>query len=605
MLRLWRAGKVTPCGVLTKWPHGVPVGLRRFSSTTARLSAAPRIYTAGFPSVLPDVDKEVGLYSFMRKRWMAADPRKPALIQAETGQQITYGELIGYTTAVSHFLYASGVRRGDVVSVAMLNSVLYAPLCYGILGIGAIVSTVNVVGAPSTLAYHFKTNKCKVVLGQKFFQKAIETAAEIVKRETGLSLKVLYPEDFMKALPRDLAKMSMPTDYDAEKDAKPNDTVFIPFSSGTTGMPKGVQLTNRSLIANMEQVHQTFHTTDSEVGISVLPFFHVFGFTCSLNCLMTSHATQIVMMKYTVEAFVDAVEKYRVTMVPVAPPILVSLIKNHDTLAKRDLSSLQMIRSGSAPLSPELERVCEQLFPGASVAQGYGMTEMSPVVAAVPRGEVGGDRIYGSAGKLVADTELRIVKVEDHQQSGADKSSGIDCAPGEYGEIWFRGPQMMKGYLNEEDTAATMQDGWYRTGDIGYYEEKTGQLVVTDRLKELIKYKGFQVSPASIEALILQHPWVQDCLVVGVPDQRDVSFENPRALIVLKSELSAKEALAASDVIYRYVMARNPPHKRLHGGVRVVDVIPRNEAGKVLRRQVRQEEIAYVKAHEGGEDFAV
>ncbi|CAJ1004994.1 putative AMP-binding enzyme/AMP-binding enzyme C-terminal domain containing protein [Leishmania naiffi] len=233
------------------------------------------------------------------------------------------------------------------------------------------------------------------------------------------------------------------------------------------------------------------------------------------------------------------------------------------------------------------------MLPNVSVTQAYGMTEMAPAVT-VPNGLK--HKVPGSCGTLVGDTELRIVKVDDTQQSGTDKSAGIDADPGEEGEVWVRGPQIMKGYLRDEDTALCMQDGWYRTGDIGRFDVKSGELVITDRLKELIKYKGFQVSPASLEALLLTHPWVKDCMVIGVPDPRDVSFENPRALVSLQPSVPPKDAVRASDELYHFVMSRMPPHKRLHGGVRIVNEVPRNLAGKLLRRQARKDEAELIKS---------
>ncbi|CAD2217579.1 AMP-binding enzyme/AMP-binding enzyme C-terminal domain containing protein, putative [Angomonas deanei] len=256
---------------------------------------------------------------------------------------------------------------------------------------------------------------------------------------------------------------------------------------------------------------------------------------------------------------------------------------------------MRAIRSGAAPLGGEVQRACERIFPNCTVSQGYGMTEMSPLTNVVPIG-VSDTEGIGHTGPLAPDTEMRIVKVDDSQQSGADKSAGIDAKEGEEGEVWYRGPQQMKGYLKQEDTDKCMQDGWYRTGDIGRVDPKTEYLIITDRLKELIKYKGFQVSPASLEAVLLDHPWINDCIVVGVTDPRDVSFEVPRALVVLKPGLLTDDIIAATDNILHYMMKRVPPYQRLHGGVRIVKEIPRNASGKLLRRIARQQEAEYMKS---------
>ncbi|CBZ25771.1 4-coumarate:coa ligase-like protein [Leishmania mexicana MHOM/GT/2001/U1103] len=569
-----------------------PVGLHQprrwyFMSTAApRATEKMRIYSSKLPSVMDKVSRETTLYGYLMQRMAAADPKKIAAVQVETGKTFTYPELMRATEQAAKALYQHGVRRGDVVCMCMLNTILYGPLVYGALRLGAVASTVNAVATASTLAYHFKTNGAKVVLGMHFFQKQLAEAVALVEQETGRKVQVLYPEEFFKA-----DAPEIPADYDGLEGATANDTVAILFSSGTTGMPKGVQLTNRALIACSEQSAGAFGVGSQDTAVTVLPLFHVFGFTVCMNCMFAHAATQAVMSKYSVEDYVRAIQKYKATVNLVAPPILISLVKNADKVRQHDLSSLKRFCSASAPLGADVVGAVEQLIPGCAVTQGYGMTEMAPTVTA----PLWGQRCTpGACGVLVADTELRIVKVDDSQQSGTDKSAGIDAEAGAEGEVWVRGPQMMKGYLRDEDTAVCMENGWYRTGDIGKMLE-TGELVITDRLKELIKYKGFQVSPASLEALLLTHPWVKDCVVIGVPDPRDVSFENPRALVVLQPSVSPEDAVRASDELYRFVMISMPPHKRLHGGVRVVDEIPRNAAGKVMRRQVRQDEVALLK----------
>ncbi|KAG5481223.1 hypothetical protein CUR178_06455 [Leishmania enriettii] len=566
---------------------------RRWYSGSAAENSM-RIYRSKLPSVMDKVNKETTLYGYLMKRMAAVDPKKIAAVQAETGKTFTYSELMGATEHAAKALYQQGVRKGDVVCLCMLDTIVYGSLVYGTLRLGAITSTVNAVADASTLAYHFKVNNSKVVLGMHFFQKQLMEAVALVEQETGRRVKVLYPEEFF-------AKTEIPeipADYDGLQGATPNDTVAILFSSGTTGLPKGVQLTNRALIACSEQSAEAFGVDSHDTTVTVLPLFHAFGFTACMNCMFAYAATQVVMSKYSVEDYVRAIEKYKATVNLVAPPILISLLKNEDKVKQHDLSSLKRFCSSLAPLGAEVVDMVEQLLPGCAVVEGYGMTEMAPTVTAPLKGH---RCTPGCCGSLIPDTELRIVKIDDSQQSGTDKSSGIDADPGTEGEVWVRGPQMMKGYLRDEDTVMCMQDGWYRTGDIGKMLE-TGELMITDRLKELIKYKGFQVSPASLEALLLTHPWVKDCVVIGVPDPRDVSFENPRALVALQSSVSPEDAVRASDELYRFVMSRMPPHKRLHGGVRVVDEIPRNAAGKLLRRQVRQEEVALLKEqHSGGE----
>ncbi|KAG5480576.1 hypothetical protein LSCM1_06280 [Leishmania martiniquensis] len=572
----------------------------RFASTASAPSAAAtatpatadtetRIYRSKFASVVSKVSKERTLYEYLMRRIKEKDPKKIAAVQAENGKELTYLKVMQATDWCARALYHHAkVRQGDVVCLCMLNTIIYGPVVYGTLRLGALVSPVNAIAEPPTLAYFMRENNAKVILGMRYFRKQLEEAVAILEKETGRKVSIHYPEDFFKRW----YIWPVPRSYDGLKGATLDDTIVIPFSSGTGGLSKGVKLSNRALIANSEQLGEAFNFSSDDAGIAILPFFHIYGFTACLNAGYAHGVTQIVMYKYTVEDYLKACERYKATINLVAPPILISLLKNEDKVKQHDLSSLRQFCCGAAPLGPETVDAMQKMLPGVSVTQAYGMTEMAPAVT-VPNMQ--GDNTPGACGSLVADTELRIVKVDDSQQSGTDVSSGVDAEPGAEGEVWVRGPQMMKGYLRDEDTAVCMQDGWYRTGDIGKVLE-TGELMITDRLKELIKYKGFQVSPAALEALLLTHPWVKDCVVIGVPDPRDVSFENPRALVSLQPSVSPKDAVRASDELYRFVMISMPPHKRLHGGVRIVNEVPRNLAGKLLRRQARKDEAELIRS---------
>nr|AGU68017.1 4-coumarate--CoA ligase [Strigomonas culicis] len=565
------------------------------------------IYQSDQPSVVDKLKGERTFYEYIARR--IADPAlhdKVACVQAETGQEMTYGNLQLAIQRMSELLYHEAkVRKGDVVCISMLNTIAFAPSVFGSLRLGAVVSAVNAVADPVTFAYHLRASNAKVVLGMRYFKQRIQEATAIYKKETGEDILVLYPEDLlqMKKGEKISLYLNLPTvrrvppGYKPLADASLDDTVFIPFSSGTTGLPKGVQLTNRNLIVNTEQVVDIHRIARDDVSVCVVPFFHIFGFTCCLTTVLAQGAKQVIMVKYALDAYLENCQKYRATVNLVAPPIVISLIKHRQKVKQYNLSSLRAIRSGAAPLSASMEKQLEELFPSCTAGQGYGMTEMSPVVTAVPTGVTREQRTYGSAGKLVADTEMRIVRVDDTQQSGEDRSAGVDAEEGAEGEIWFRGPQLMKGYLKEEDTAKCMQDGWYRTGDIGKFDLETGDLVITDRLKELIKYKGFQVSPAALENALLDHPWVHECVVMGLPDPRNVSFEYPRALVVLAPTLSPEERLSAPQALHNFMRNRLPPHKQLHGGIRIVDAILKSEAGKILRRQVKKEEIAWLARH--------
>nr|AGU68022.1 4-coumarate--CoA ligase [Strigomonas oncopelti] len=531
------------------------------------------------------------LFEFILRRIRAAPPSRVAAVNAETGEELTYGGLADETEHVAEVLHHHGVRRGDGVCIAVENTIHFGPLVYGTLRLGAVVSTLNSFSDADTMYHYFRESAAKVVLGTRAQQKVLEAAADLSLRTDNQVVQIIYPDDFLGTSG---TRRPIPADYDGLRDATLGDTIFVPFSSGTTGLPKGVQLTNRSLIANILQSSAAWQLTPRDVSITVLPFFHIYGFTTCLNLLYASHALQVVMPTYSLDLYMRSIARYRATVNNIAPPIAVSILKNLDKYKHLDLSSLQVLRCGAAPMTTETEKLLEKGLPGCSFAQTYGTTETSPIITCGARDATA--KTYGSSGGTVPDTEVRIVKVDDSQQSGADKSAGVDAGKGEEGEIWVRGPQLMKGYLRPEDTAKCMQDGWYRTGDIGKVDLHTGDLVITDRLKELIKYKGFQVSPAALEGVLLDHPWVQDCIVVGVSDPRDVSFEVPRALVVLSNDLPHDDAISASDHILHFTMKRLAPHMRLHGGVRIVKQIPKTTSGKLLRRIARQQEVAYLKS---------
>jgi acyl-CoA synthetase (AMP-forming)/AMP-acid ligase II len=297
------------------------------------------------------------------------------------------------------------------------------------------------------------------------------------------------------------------------------------------------------------------------VLIGVLPFFHIYGMTVIMNMGLHSGATVVTMPRFDLEQFLGLIEQHRVSTAYVVPPIALALAK-HPLVDEHDLSSLRVIMSGAAPLGPELtEQVAERI--SAPVTQGYGMTELSPVTHLCPL-----DRIKpGSIGLPVPGTETRIV----------DPESGEDA---DRGELWIRGPQVMVGYLNnDEATAETITDeGWLRTGDIAEADGE-GFLTIVDRLKELIKYKGFQVPPAELEAVLIAHPAVSDCAVIGVPDEE--AGELPKGFVVV-----AEGAEASDEELLDHVAEQVSPQKKLRL-IERVEAIPKSASGKILRRELR------------------
>jgi len=345
------------------------------------------------------------------------------------------------------------------------------------------------------------------------------------------------------------------------------DMIAMPYSSGTTGLPKGVMLTHYNMVANICQTDGLEPINENDKLIAVLPFYHIYGMGVILNISLYHGATVVTLPRFDLEQFLKTLQDYGVTRAHLVPPILVALAK-HPMVDKFDLSKLGRITSGAAPLSADLAQAVATRL-NCIVKQGYGLTETSPVTHINPD-----DHIRpGAAGMLIRNTECRIVDLE----------SGADLETNAQGEVWIRGPQVMKGYLN--NTGATEitidPEGWLHTGDIGYVDDD-GFLFVVDRLKELIKYKGYQVAPAELEALLLTHPAIADAAVIPCPDEE--AGEVPKAFVVLKGDVTADEIMA-------YVAERVAPYKKIRR-VEVIEQIPKSLSGKILRRVLVEKERA-------------
>ncbi len=302
--------------------------------------------------------------------------------------------------------------------------------------------------------------------------------------------------------------------------------------------------------------------TERDVLIAVLPFFHIYGLTVIMNFVLSRGASIVVLPRFDLEEFLGAIQEHRVTYAHLVPPILVALAK-HPVVDQFDLSSLDGITSGAAPLGQELARAVEERL-GCIVAQGYGLTETSPVTHTAPN-QRKGQTSHASIGPSIPNTEVMIV----------DVASGEPQGPGERGEVWIRGPQVMRGYLAQPDaTAATIDDeGWLHTGDVGFVDD-AGHCYIVDRVKELIKFKGFQVAPAELEALLLTHPQIKDVAVVRSASEE--AGEIPKAFVVSDGTLSEEDVMV-------FVAERVSPHKKVRR-VEFIDQIPKSPSGKILRR---------------------
>src|SRR5919199_397908 len=477
-----------------------------------------------FRSPLPDVDvPDVTLPAFVLEHAEARGDR-PALIDGATGETLTYAGLVRQVRA----------------------------LAAGLAALGGTVTTVNPAYTAQEMGFQLRNAGAKLaVVAEPFADRAREAGADDLLVLGDAAFEELLAGEGSEPLP------------DA---ADPGDLVALPYSSGTTGLPKGVMLSHRNVVANLCQIRavQTLGEDDTVVG--VLPFFHIYGMTVIMNQALRTGATVVTMPRFELDGFLDLLERHRVTKVHLVPPIILALAK-HPSVEGRDLSSLKWINSGAAPLSAELADACAARL-GCQVVQGYGLTETSPVTHAVPVERE--ENRPGSIGPPIPSTECKV----------ADLLDGRDLGPGEDGEVWIRGPQVMQGYLGDDEaTAATLdEDGWLHTGDIGHADED-GWFYLVDRLKELIKVKGFQVAPAELEALLLEHPAVADAAVVGSPDEE--SGEVPKAFVV-----PAGGAQLDVEELQAFVAERVATYKQVRR-VEVLDEIPKSASGKILRRGLR------------------
>ena len=503
----------------------------------------------------PDVTvPDVPLHEFVLADAMQrAD--QAALIDGPSGRTLTYGQLAGGVRRVAAGLAARGFAKGDVFAIYCPNVPEYALAFYGVAAAGGINTTISPLYTVEELVRQLTDAHARFLLTvPPFLAKALEAADRSGVEE------VFVLGEGEGATP--FADLLTAGDTPPAVEIDPaSDLVVLPYSSGTTGVNKGVMLTHRNLVANVCQGAPTLLAGEGERLIAVLPFFHIYGLVVLMCAALSRGSTLVTMPRFDLEEFLRLLQDQRITRAYVAPPIVLALAK-HPLVDKYDLSELKSVFSGAAPMDASLERACSERL-GCEVIQGWGLTETSPVVTTNYH-TPGGPR-PGSVGVPLPNTEMRVV----------DPATGADVSRGETGELLVRGPQVMKGYLNAPEATAAMldPDGWLHTGDLGMVDEQ-GYVFIVDRVKELIKYKGLQVAPAELEAVLLSHPKVSDAAVVRFPDEE--AGEVPKAFVVARDPVDPGELMA-------YVAERVAPHKKIRQ-VEFVDEIPKAASGKILRR---------------------
>lgn len=490
-----------------------------------------------------------------------------ALVDGVHGTTVTYHQLDLFHRRIAAALADAGLRKGDVLALHSPNTVAYPPVFYGATRAGASVTTVHPLATAEEFAKQLRDSSARWIVTVSPLLEVARRAAELAA-----GIKEIFVCDradghvsvldmFLSTAPEPVVPIDPSEDIAA-----------LPYSSGTTGVPKGVMLTHRSIATNLEQLLPTVPMGPGDNILAVLPFFHIYGLTALMNAPLRQGATVVVLPRFDLQTFLAAIQKHRINALYVAPPIVLALAK-HPAVATYDLSSLEYIVSAAAPLDARLGEACSKRLGLPPVRQAYGMTELSPGTHVVPL--TAQNPPPGAVGLLLPNTEMRILDLD---------GSGRELGTGEEGEIVIRGPQVMKGYLGRPDATAAMidADGWVHTGDVGRVDDD-GWLFVVDRVKELIKYKGFQVAPAELEALLLTHEAIADAAVIGVYD--DDGNEVPKAFVVRQQ---GAEHLTQGDVL-GFVAGRVAPYKKIRR-VEFVDGVPRAASGKILRRELRDRE---------------
>nr|XP_043629795.1 probable CoA ligase CCL5 [Erigeron canadensis] len=524
-------------------------------------------YSKRKPPPLPS-NETLDVTTFISAR---AHHGKVAYIDASTGQRLTFSDVWKAVESVSSSLSELGIRKGDVVLLLSPNSIFFPIVCLSVMSIGAIITTTNPLNLNTEINKQIKDSKPKLAFTTlELFSKLRDSNLPVVLitpnekfLDTTTTKVVTTLEEMMSRKPKNKITKERVTQ---------DDTATLLYSSGTTGASKGVISSHRNLIAMVQTVIGRFNleVQQQQTFLCTVPMFHIYGLVAFATGLIASGATIVVLSKFEMHEMLSSIGTYNVSYLPLVPPILVALVNNAEQIrAKYDLTSLKWVLSGGAPLSKELTEGFMEKYPGVTIMQGYGLTESTGIGASTDN--IDESRRYGTAGMLSSNMEARIV----------DPETGEALPVNRTGELWLKGPTIMKGYFsNAEATASTLDStGWLRTGDLCYIDED-GFIFVVDRLKELIKYKGYQVPPAELEALLLTHPEIDDCAVIPFPDKDVGQF--PMAYVVRKngSNLSDKE-------IMDFVSKQVAPYKRIRR-VAFIGSVPKNPSGKILRKDLIQ-----------------
>ncbi|CAL1355409.1 unnamed protein product [Linum trigynum] len=504
-----------------------------------------------------------------------------AFIDYATGRRLSFPELWAAVDSVATCLSVDmGVRKGHVVLLLSPNSISFPIVCLAVMSLGAVITTANPLNTPREIAKQMKDSRASLAFATpQLVPKIAESNPNlpiVLIDEVGQDPIRLGNFKIVSKLSEMVAgRKGNLTRQRVRERVDQNDTATLLYSSGTTGESKGVASTHRNLIAMVQTVIGRFSSIEpdedgnrDQIFVCTVPMFHIYGLAAFATGLLASGSTIVVLSKFEMDEMLSAIGRYRATYLPLVPPILVAMIGGGDRIrARYDLSSLRTVLCGGAPLSKEVIEGFLEKYQTVRILQGYGLTESTGIGASTDTAEE--SRRYGTAGMLNPSMEAKIV----------DPESGEALPVNRTGELWLRGPSIMKGYFsNVEATSSTLDsEGWLRTGDLCYIDED-GFIFVVDRLKELIKYKGYQVPPAELEALLLTHPEIADAAVIPFPD-KDVG-QYPMAYVVRKPG-----SVLSEEAVMNFISNLVAPYKRVRR-VAFVAAIPKNPSGKILRKDL-------------------
>ncbi|KAL7297281.1 hypothetical protein TKK_0009681 [Trichogramma kaykai] len=524
------------------------------------------------PEFVFEFPRDMSLGQFMYDQLISHE-NAIAQVQKETNVKLTYDQILNKSCRLAQYFRNQNVQVNDRIAICAENNLGWAvPLCTSLF-IGTTLCPLNPMYSKREFLHALNISKPKYIFVSPIVADTLLEISKELSWKPTLILMLDHPRRDILNVEKVIAGLADVEieDFKVTKVDPEEHVVTILCSSGTTGLAKGVMLSDRNYLVLMQTLLDGSGLANKDdVMICLLPFFHSYCFSVLLMGIIAG-STSIVFSMFKEKLFLETIQEYRIKILTMVPPLMVFLAK-HPMVDNYDLSSVKLIWCGAAPLSSDVENAVKKRLNNPEIRQGYGMTETTLSVLKLPEN----CKKPGSAGVLLAGCSAKVVAVNESGES-SNEALGPHCR----GELCFKGGLIMKGYCGDHtSTSATIdKDGWLHSGDIGYYDEE-GFFYIVDRLKELIKYKGFQVPPAELEAILLTNPKIKDAAVVGLPDEE--AGELPLAFVVKNPQTDI-----SADEIIKYVNERVSNQKKLRGGVKFLDSIPKNPSGKILRRELR------------------